>query len=91
MADPDLQLRWEGRGGHHPDPEISGGGGGGLKEFFSAHRASVWSKNKGGRLPWASPLDPPLPTPLAPAVNKFPAIFFYHARSTDFEEKIEGL
>ena len=34
----------------------------------------------------------PHPYPLALAVNKFPAVFiFYHARSTDFEEKMEGL
>ena len=32
------------------------------------------------------------PYPLALAVNKSPAVFiFYHARSMDFEEKIEGL
>ena len=30
------------------------------KEFFSAPRASVWSKSKGGQAPRASPLDPPL-------------------------------
>ena len=34
----------------------------------------------------------PHPYPLALAVSKSPAVFvFYHARSTDFEEKIEGL
>ena len=34
----------------------------------------------------------PPPLPLALAVRKSPAVFvFYHARSTDFEEKIEGL
>ena len=34
----------------------------------------------------------PHPYPFALAVNKAPAVFiFYHARSTDFEEKIEGL
>ena len=32
----------------HPDPEITGGGGGGLKkDFFSALQASVWSENSG--------------------------------------------
>ena len=31
VADPDLQIR-EGPG--HPDPEISGGGGGGVKKIF---------------------------------------------------------
>ena len=41
-----------------PDLEITGWGGHGLPpNFFSALRASVWSKNKGGRAP---PLDPPL-------------------------------
>ena len=33
----------------------------------------------------------PHPYPLALTVNKFPTVFiFYHARSTNFEEKIEG-
>ena len=41
VADPDLHVT----GGHHPEPEIRGGG---LKKIFSALRASVWSKNKGG-------------------------------------------
>ena len=47
VAFPDLQIR-EGDG--HPDPEIRGGGGGGRSQnkFFSALRASVWSKNMGG-------------------------------------------
>ena len=44
MPDTDLQIR---------------GGGGGLKHFFSALRASVWSKNKGGG---GALLDPPLRT-----------------------------
>ena len=45
MADPDLQIR--GEGGGHLDPEIRGRPG--LKKYiFSALRASVWSKNKGG-------------------------------------------
>ena len=45
VADPDLQIKGrEGvAGGSHPDPEIRGGG---LKFFFAALRASVWSKNK---------------------------------------------
>ena len=46
-------------GGGHPDPEIRGGGRS-PKNFFSALRASFWSKNKrgagGGR-------DPPLLVP----------------------------
>ena len=55
VADPDLQIR--GGGGSHPDPEFRGGPG--LKEFFSALRASVWSKNKGGgQASRAPPLDP---------------------------------
>ena len=41
-----------------------GGGGGGAaasKNFFSALRASFWSKNKGGaRVPRAPPVEPPL-------------------------------
>ena len=43
--------------GGHPDPEITGGGGGsGHKNvFFSALRASVWSKSKGG---WGGPPGP---------------------------------
>ena len=55
VADPDLQIRGGGGGGHS-DPEIRGEGG--LKIFFTAFRGSVWSKNKGGgRVP---ALDPPL-------------------------------
>ena len=34
------------------------------KTIFSALWASVWSENKGGRAPWAPPLDPP-PLPQA--------------------------
>ena len=48
-----------GGGGGHPDPEIRGVVS---QKFFSALRASVWSKNKGGRNPPAPPLDPPLVT-----------------------------
>ena len=45
-----------------PDPEIRGGRGGPDSNFFSAIRASFWSKNKGvGAGPlWAPPLDPQL-------------------------------
>ena len=63
---PDPAIR--GGGGSHPDPAIRGGGGGhpgriririrkgaGLKKFFSALRASVWSQIRG-----SPPLDPPL-------------------------------
>ena len=49
----------KGGGGGHPDPEISGGEGGGAvsKKIFSALLASFSSKNKGGPgppgpLPW---------------------------------------
>ena len=60
MAEPDLQIRGEGGGGH-PDPEIRRRGGGAVnKKYFPALRASVWSKNKGARPPRFSPLDPPL-------------------------------
>ena len=40
-----------------------GGGVGGLKNFFSALRASVWSKNKGG---------PPGPSPESATVSASP-------------------
>ena len=53
MADPDLQIRvcvcvggGGGVGGDHADPEIRGVAV--LKKNFSAPRASVWAKNKGG-------------------------------------------
>ena len=45
MANPDLQIRGLGERGVHPDPETRGGS---LKKIFSALRASVSSKNKGG-------------------------------------------
>ena len=43
------------------------------KKVFLALRASVWSKNKtrGGRAPWARPLDPPLQL----QTNKFQGFF----------------
>ena len=51
-------------GGGHADPEIRAGGGGGgavlQKKTFSALRASVWSKNKGGGS-GPLPRDPSLP------------------------------
>ena len=34
VAGPDLQIRWGGRGGGPPDPEISGGGGRGRSQDF---------------------------------------------------------
>ena len=49
-----------GGGGGHPDPEKRGASL--QKFFFSALRASFWSKNKrGARAPRAPILDPPLP------------------------------
>ena len=51
----------EGGGGGHPDPKIRRGRGRPPEKFFSALRASFWSKNKGGgRVPRAPPLDPPM-------------------------------
>ena len=57
VADPDLQIR-EGGGGGHPDPKIRGGTRS-QKNICSALRASFWSKNKGGRVR-APLLVPPL-------------------------------
>ena len=55
MADPELQIRG---GPGHPGPEKRGGGT--QKKFFTALRASVWSKTKGwGPGPPAPSLDPP--------------------------------
>ena len=56
MADPDLQIR-KGRGGGG-----GGGGGGHQAPEIKGGRAwsPFWSKNKGGRVPRAPPLDPPL-------------------------------
>ena len=49
-----------GGGGSHPDSEIMEGDRS-QKQFFSALRASFWSKNKGeGRAPRSPPLDSPL-------------------------------
>ena len=63
-----FEMQWEiqtfeireggGRGGVIRDSEIKGGPV--SKNFFSALRASVWSKDKGGPGPRAPPLDPPL-------------------------------
>ena len=48
MADPDLQIReGEGEGGRSSIPRDKGGARSQIF-FFSALRASVWSKNKGG-------------------------------------------
>ena len=50
VVDQDLQKRMAGGGLCSSRPWDKGGrgGGGGLKNFFSAFWASVWSKNKGG-------------------------------------------
>ena len=42
VADPDLQIRGGGGGGH-PDPEIRGGGGGGEKKLFGPSALSLVS------------------------------------------------
>ena len=59
MPDLDLELR-----GAPVIQTLRKGAARSPKELFSALRASVWSKNKGGggraRVPRASPLDPPL-------------------------------
>ena len=61
VADPHLQIRGE---PGHPDPEITGEGGGGgqrsQKKNVSALWASVWSNNWGGGGVGgaAPPLDP---------------------------------
>ena len=65
VAVPDLQIRgWgrgEGGGNGHPDPEIRGAPV--SKKFFSALRASIWSKYMGlGGGGGKPPLDPPLST-----------------------------
>ena len=54
MADPHLQIK--GGGGSHPNSEIREGDRS-QKQFFSALRASFWSKNKGGGA------GPPAPFP----------------------------
>ena len=58
VADQDIQIKWGGEGGRS-SRHWDNGGGPSLKKFFSAPRASVWFKNKGGaRAPRAPPLDP---------------------------------
>ena len=57
MVDPVLQIGGKGQSSRRRD---KGGGGPVSKKFFLAHWASLWSKNKGGWAPQASPLDLPL-------------------------------
>ena len=64
FPDPDLEIR----GGGHLDPEIRGGTV--FKTFFSALRASVWSKNKGGAGPPRAPPVDPLVDTLRKAARK---------------------
>ena len=47
MADPDLQIRGKGGGGH-PDPEIRGGGGSFLKNVFRPFGPQFGPKIRGG-------------------------------------------
>ena len=54
VPDPDLKIRG-GKGARSSRPFDKRGGGGLQKKLFSALRASVWSKNKGG---WAGPPGP---------------------------------
>ena len=62
VADPDLQMGGGGGVGlGHPDSEIKGGPGL-KKKFFSALRASFWSKTKGAPDSPAPPLVTPLKT-----------------------------
>ena len=49
VPDPDLEISGVGRSSRPLDKEKRGGRGGGPPNFFSALRASVWSKNNGGR------------------------------------------
>ena len=65
---PNLQIT-EGPG--HPDPEMGeAGGGADSKNFFSALRASVWSKNKAVGEGGSSPGSATAP------------LGFYHSRKT---------
>ena len=57
VPDPDLEIK--GRRERSCGPLDKGEAV--FKKDFSALRASVWSKNKGGRPPRGPPLDPPLP------------------------------
>ena len=72
VVDPDLQIRG---GAGHPDPEIRGAPG--LKKYFSALRASVWSKNKGG---------PEAPRPLPWIGNCQVKLFFVGKEKLEFSD-----
>ena len=71
----------EKEGGGHPDPEIRWAGGHSPKKFFSALRASVWSKNKGGGV---GGRGPPGPSPGA-CFSKVPVTL--RARNQIFKSK----
>ena len=64
MADSALQIGAGGEGGHL-DPKIRRGRS---KKFFSALRASVWSKNRGGGA-GGPPPDPPLELHFVPVIT----------------------
>ena len=57
VPDPDLEIGGGGRGGGVNQTLRKGGVS---KKIFLVFWASVWSKNKGARTPWAPSLDPPL-------------------------------
>ena len=58
MADPDLQIRGGGGGGGQPNPEIRGARS--QKICFRSLGPHFGLKIRGGHVPRAPPLDPPL-------------------------------
>ena len=66
VADADLQISKG--GGGHPDPVIKGSNL--QKKFFSALRASFWSKNKGGS-------GRPCPSPGSATVKRHEQFYEY--------------
>ena len=64
--------------GSRPWNKQGGGGGGGSPKFFSALRASVWSKNRG----WG--LGPPGPSPGSAHGNSHPFIYLKPEDGTSF-------
>ena len=56
MPDPDLEIRWGGGGGDHPDPSLDKGGAGSPKNFFPLFGPQFGLKIRGG----GPPVDPPL-------------------------------